>query len=822
MAKGTIKIPEGYEEVYPPAPEGYEEVYPPAPEGYEEVGGVPEGYEEVTPSIPEGYEEVSNTPLQRVKDVISPIYDFSKPYIKKFITPLISQEQISNSRIGKGITTNPPQVLTQSRFLPEPLSSFAYFMTPQKQKAQEAALTASAETSPFAILNNVMLGAGIAQEARALRQPFMQQHPFDMMNKRQLADYNADEVVKKFSGFLKTAKPLRAEQEALYTAKRAELAGKISDIAKDAGGEAGYYKQLGALKGGLPKVNYESVRGQLTQGDIDSLFNKINLADKVDIFDQLTAKRGLLKMLEGTTPTNSELKILEQIFPQEMLKNAIKMPFSKKLWNAIDSTINIPRAVMASFDLSAPFRQGLFLVGKPVAFSKAFGKMFKYAFSEKAFRGLMDDIVSRPTYSLMKQGQLPLTDLGTKLTAREEMIMSNLPEKVPLLGKIIRGSNRAYAGFLNKLRADTFDDLVNQAKRLKIPLTDRLIDSIGDFVGSATGRGRLHGSLEKAATSLNALLFSPRLMVSRLNLLNPYYYARLHPMVRREAIKDAVALGSLGLGIMGLSKLGGATVEDNPTNADFGKIKKGNTRYDLWGGFQQYIRLFAQLALGEMTNSTTGVKRRLGEGYKAPTRIDILGNFFRGKLAPVPALVTNLLSGKTALGKDLDKEQLKKQVGLMFVPMVIQDTYDLYQERGDNGIAMAIPALFGIGVQTYSPDASETVYAANSVLTEFKELMSQGKFEEATKLYSKNVELVRIGKTLEPIDRYIKKIKKTQKDIDKNILIDKDKKNNLKATLDITIKNLQKRLDDAYEQLKPRSKNATSKNIPPPAGYEEP
>jgi hypothetical protein len=40
-------------------------------------------------------------------------------------------------------------------------------------------------------------------------------------------------------------------------------------------------------------------------------------------------------------------------------------------------------------------------------------------------------------------------------------------------------------------------------------------------------------------------------------------------------------------------------VEIDPRSTDFGKIKVGNIRWDIWGGFQQWVRVASQLATGE-------------------------------------------------------------------------------------------------------------------------------------------------------------------------------------------------------------------------------
>jgi hypothetical protein len=505
----------------------------------------------------------------------------------------------------------------------------------------------------------------------------------------------------KVVGSLGEAKRLRLEQEKLYRQERGKRGGRFEEAAEEVGGQAGYQAALVELKGELPKLRFGALENEMDQATVDKLFSHVQRREDLRPYEKLNAQRALGNALEGRVPTRADIRILGQVFgPDTAAQIQQSVGFWAKAKNVGLNLINVPRSIKASFDLSAPFRQGLVLGARhPRMFAREFRPMIKAFRSEGAYRDVMDDIASRPTFDAMTKSRLALTDLES-LTMREEQFMSNYAEHIPVVGRGVRASGRAYVAFLNKFRADAFDNYLQVAEAQGRDITDPvLLKSIATWVNHATGRGSVKG-LEGAMVPLNALLFSPRLIASRVNLLfNPGYYARLDPFVRRQALQGMAQLAGAVSLTLWMAKMSGADVGLDPRSSDFGKIKVGDTRVDVAGGFQQYLVVASRLAKGEMVSSTTGELVTLEGGFAKPSRADILQRFAEGKLAPVPALANVLAKNETFEGEEPDPA---REAGRLFVPLGWEATYDTARAEGTGpAAATAVLGSIGFGVQTY-------------------------------------------------------------------------------------------------------------------------
>jgi len=372
------------------------------------------------------------------------------------------------------------------------------------------------------------------------------------------------------------------------------------------------------------------------------------------------------------------------------------------------AVLNLPRALMATADLSAPLRQGLLpTLSNPVMASKAFAEMLRQWNSKDVADTWLADLKDSPGYQLMQLSGLYIADrTNAKVTAREEEFQTNLAERIPVAGLLVAKSERAYAAYLNKMRADLFMKGVNvlQNDGVSFASNPKAYKALATYINASTGRGDL-GMIEKAAPILNAAFFSPRLMASRIQLLtnwaNPSFYKNTPAAVRKMYFKDMGTFIAFGMGILALASLSGADTEEDPRSPDFGKIRSGNTRWDIWGTFQQFIRYASQIVTGEKKSTASGKITPLdGSSYSKETRMSVIGNFVRSKLAPVPSAIVDYLYGENMIG---DPFNLSNTIISRVTPLVWQGVYESAKQDGwiNALIATGVPSVLGVGVQTY-------------------------------------------------------------------------------------------------------------------------
>jgi len=243
----------------------------------------------------------------------------------------------------------------------------------------------------------------------------------------------------------------------------------------------------------------------------------ITSGEKLDVVDGLNRLFGLVQNHkgEGLLPMPHQIKSMEKVFGPEMRKALEKLRGGKKkMIRKIIDALNLPRAVLASFDVSAGGRQGLLLL--PIArgkWFKAVGQGYR-AWTSPEYADYIDlQIKTHPMYKKFIDNGGHLSQIGS-LTGGEEIFISEFAHKIPG----IRASERAYTTTLNSLRFYTFAKYAQQWQGTGKTAND--YRTLAKFINHATGRGDIKG-LEEYAPALNAAFFAPRLFLSLIHISEP-------------------------------------------------------------------------------------------------------------------------------------------------------------------------------------------------------------------------------------------------------------------------------------------------------------
>jgi hypothetical protein len=408
-----------------------------------------------------------------------------------------------------------------------------------------------------------------------------------------------------------------------------------------------------------------------------------------DLNEQL--RTGDFKIPEEKTikklPPDLERKQVELRVAKRKIRQAIRdqQPWTVKKVGI--EVVNTARTLKATADMSATLRQGFVLsAGRPALAIKTFAKSFKSFFSQYTADQIDNAIRTSPTQYLRDRAGLYLAELDGKINAREEMFMANLVEKTPVFGKVIKASNRQMATHLNLLRSSVFDEFLKANPNA----TTAELKAWADWVNVASGRGNL-GSLASSANALSTVFFAPRFSVSRIQ--TPYMMFKYfkEPRIRVAIAKDMVGVLTVGTMALGLAKMAGLDVNiSDPDDPDWGKIKFGDTRVDIWAGMQQPMRLVAR--------TINGIENP--EDRKNWDPIEMFYRFTAYKLAPSVTLPYSLLMGKDMVGDEITPSEA--MLGAV-TPMVLQDIKDAYKSGGIKTVSIASPLNFlGVSTNTYS------------------------------------------------------------------------------------------------------------------------
>jgi len=342
--------------------------------------------------------------------------------------------------------------------------------------------------------------------------------------------------------------------------------------------------------------------------------------------------------------------------------------------NEIGNVVLSPalKSIKASLDNSVLFRQGLkVLSADPKTFAKQAGntwKMWGNVLSKDAMEEMSTafkaDLVTRDLYQAAVKAKLAIGVV-------EDFFPTNIVDKVPGLGNLFKASDEAFTMFSQGSRMDLFEKYVNifkEANQGAMPDAD-MMKQFAKVANSTTGRGGL-GSMEASAGFLNKILFSARYQTANINTFRHAFTmtGEAGKIARTQAARHLALIGGVMTAIGTFTDVGW-----NPKESTFGKARiPGTTKWvDLTGSLGSYFSVIVR------------VKDKIeNPGYK-DTAWNVIIDFMKGKLAPVPGVGRDILEQRDYSG---NKPTVASVAESLFAPITLDNPIKDYQKDFEAGV----------------------------------------------------------------------------------------------------------------------------------------
>ena len=434
--------------------------------------------------------------------------------------------------------------------------------------------------------------------------------------------------------------------------------------------------------------------------------------------------------------TQFQLRRLKHAFAVKVFEAELaKRTKFQKLVDGVIEGFNITRSIMTSIDWSAILRQSLFTFGHPIKAARIFGPMVKATFSAARNEDIEESIRRRPNYPLYEKAKLHITEshgfdprrveeqfTGRWLERMEEVegqTVRNYARRAHRLATApVRGSARAYSTFTNLMRVEMFDALHATMVNDPTAPTQAELEAVANLVNVFTGRGTFGSKVDAGGTALSLLLFAPRYLASRFNVLSLQPILRGAGASRRvaklAAMEYARTLAGLGV-IYAMAALYQATMGDeddeddwfasaDPRSSDFGKVKFGNVYLDPMAGLAQVTTFLSRMLTRETVAGEEGEVRSLGpdRAYGQRGAFEVMSDFARSKLSPGAGFVVNTISGEGFGGEVMTPADA---AGELVMPLAWREVPNVIKERGlPEGMGLMALSWLGMGIQYRDPD----------------------------------------------------------------------------------------------------------------------
>ena len=404
-------------------------------------------------------------------------------------------------------------------------------------------------------------------------------------------------------------------------------------------------------------------------------------------------------------------------------KRARKLAFG--VWDTAKQGVGTIQTLVYGTDFGLAFRQGGPLTFNPLnilSTARAFARLYNATGREKGSgftllpgaRGaeyVRQQLESHPYYQVAKNAGLEMS----LLSGTEEVYGNNIAMRLPWVKRTEAG-NAAFLDYMRLQEFGRYADRINKSNRTEIQKQDGL-KAAAEVINTLTGRTNLgDGKVKQIADALNGFIGSPRLNISRIKMLDPTWIARewrKNPEVGKQMIQDAVSVASLILGTMALGAAADAwEVQFDPEKPDFGKIRIGDTRYDINFGLTPLLRLVYKAGKYGYKAATDAVQNTEESDKERKAASEVankeLWRYAEGRLGPATGYFADLFTGKDWQNRPVEVRQALSPADpnspwrRLLAPVAVQEAVETATTQGAKQTLKTAPfEMFGIGAKAY-------------------------------------------------------------------------------------------------------------------------
>jgi hypothetical protein len=411
-------------------------------------------------------------------------------------------------------------------------------------------------------------------------------------------------------------------------------------------------------------------------------------------------------------PENQDLRIeleAEKVKADEYIRELKEELERQKLSPVLRVVMDLlnPRVTKASFDISAPFNQGIVgLITNPKAWANANREMAR-AVQKDGMKQVVARIRLNPYYKKAMASKLAISETG-KIGPNEQRLGRTMFDKVPGFSQ----SNDAYAAFTQTLRMQMFESMAKKLEQPRLDLMQSIrqgkvvktkggaldakeYEDLAYYINTVTGAGR--GQLANALNKIR--FFAGGYTVSRFATAfgTPVFRAAIrgNEQLAKAALGEYAKMASVAVGTLGALTAMGFKVDLDARSSTFMQVKIGKNWVDPFGGIFKPLAFIARLGLGSKRERQKGVQEAQPEAT--------LGYFIAGKQEPFSRAVLSAIRGQ-AHGKNTSVASKEGLINLgigLYAPIFIEQALEVTKEKNMSDTqkaAMIVSQLFGVQV----------------------------------------------------------------------------------------------------------------------------